>query len=238
MDINAYRAELKLKLFGNVLKCELNDSTLDSIINASLREIQRYINTTELITIPYARCIDLTPYKVNSVAKVFRTKGYGANASDRDGQGVMDPMYMAQWQMLSGPGGVYNLTNYTYNYAAYNTALQIRNTLSTDLAFRFDRKSNSLYITTSLDFPENITVAYVPRYNNVEDVVSDYWIDMICRMAVAQAKIVLGRVRSRYTQSNALWTQDGETLLQEGNAELEKIRQDLLDSTQLCYPID
>ena len=43
MDINAYRAELKLKLFGNVLKCELNDSTLDSIINASLREIQRYI---------------------------------------------------------------------------------------------------------------------------------------------------------------------------------------------------
>ena len=32
-------------------------------------------------------------------------------------------------------------------------------------------------------------------------------------------KIVLGRIRTRFTQSNPLWTQDGEKLLEEGNSE-------------------
>lgn len=39
MDITAYREEIRLKLTGGVLDIELNDETLDKIINSSLREI-------------------------------------------------------------------------------------------------------------------------------------------------------------------------------------------------------
>jgi hypothetical protein len=39
-------------------------------------------------------------------------------------------------------------------------------------------------------------------------------------------------------QSNALWSQDGDTILQEGKEELENIRQMLLDNSELTYPID
>ena len=52
--------------------------------------------------------------------------------------------------------------------------MQIRNTASTDLAFRFDRHSNRLYININGDEPTNITIEYVPRYDDVSEIVSDY----------------------------------------------------------------
>jgi hypothetical protein len=147
-------------------------------------------------------------------------------------------MYAAQWQLLTGSGNMYNMQNWIYNYGAWNTLLQIRNTTSTDLQFRFDKHTNQLYINVAMDRPEYITIEYVPLYKDVSEVVSDYWIDIIVRMAAAQAKIILGRIRSRYTQSNALWTQDGEQMLEEGNTELNELREILRTQTQLNYPID
>jgi len=61
---------------------------------------------------------------------------------------------------------------------------------------------------------------------------------MLIKLAVALAKVTVGRIRSRYTQSNALWTQDGEALLTEGNAELEALRQHMMENSQLVFPID
>ena len=95
-----------------------------------------------------------------------------------------------------------------------------------------------MYINVGFDKPQSITIEYVPRYNDVSQIVSDYWIDIIIRMSIALAKITLGRIRSRYVQSNALWTMDGETLLQEGNQELADLRTSLQANTQLVYPID
>ena len=72
----------------------------------------------------------------------------------------------------------------------------------------------------------------------MSEVFSDYWIDIILRMAVALGKVTLGRIRTRFTQSNALWQQDGQTMLDEGNSELNDLREKLQAATQLCYPID
>ena len=234
MDINAYRDEIKLKLTGNLIQLEINDSTLDSIINVAFREIQRYIDTTKLITIPYAPCIDLKSYNVSSVSRVFRAESY-INSNET---GVTDPMYMGMWQMASGTGTLYNINDWTYNYSAWNTAMQNRNTISTDLLFRFDKHSNSLYINCAFDKPSYITVEYIPRYNSVDEIVSDFWIDKIINLSVALTKITLGRIRSRFTQSNALYTQDGETLLNEGTQELTAIRESLVANNQLVYGID
>jgi hypothetical protein len=44
-----------------------------------------------------------------------------------------------------------------------------------------------------------ITIEYVCRYDNIEDIKSDYWIDILMRMSVALAKIAVGRIRSRFT---------------------------------------
>ena len=57
-------------------------------------------------------------------------------------------------------------------------------------------------------------------------------------MATAYTKIVLGRIRTRFTQSSALWTQDGEKLLEEGNTELKELREVLRANDNLIIGID
>lgn len=237
MDMSAIRDELRLKMTGGILNLELDDSTLDKIINSAFREVQRYIDTTRLATLPYKPCIDLSDCKVSSVSRVFRSKGY--LTSDQNGSPLyQDPMYAAQWQMLAGMGTGYNASDWTYNYGAWNTMLQLRNTASTDLLFRYDKHSNFLYVNVAFDKPEYITIEYVPRYDDPSQIVSDYWIDILIKLAVALTKVTVGRIRSRYTQSNALWSQDGDRLLEEGNAELTELRQFMRENSQLVYPID
>jgi len=245
MDIAYYRDNIKLQLTGDLLDLELEDSTIDKIVNAALVEIQRYICSTEIATVPFSKCIDLNKIKdqfgcdvkISSVSRIFRTAGYAAGSTDNT-SGMYDPMYVSQWQILSATGNLYNFQDYALNYASWNTLLQIRNTLSTDLAFRFDKAANKLYINTASNPPSKITVEYIRRYDSVDEITSDYWIDMLLKLSLAIAKVTVGRIRSRFTQSNALWSQDGDTLLTEGTQELTDLREYLRKNTQLIYPID
>lgn len=235
MQMQAYVDEVKLRLTGGVLQLEIDDATIMKIINSAFREVQRYIDTTVLETIPFKPCIDLNPRKINAVVRIFRAEGFTTESSDST---VQDPMLVQQWQLLAGNGNVLSMSDYAMNYAAWSTSLQVRNTLSTDLAYRYDRNTNQLYINTSSGTPPLITIEYIPRYEFVEQIWSDYWIDILTRLSVALTKVTLGRIRSRYTQSGALWTQDGEQLLSEGNEELNSIREHLMTNTQLVYPVD
>lgn len=114
----------------------------------------------------------------------------------------------------------------------------MQNTTTTDLAFREDKTANKLYINCNYDLPTYITIAYIPVYESVEEINSDYWIDILKRISLALTKIGLGRVRTRFTQSNALWTQDGETMLQEGNEELKELREVLRVNSLYFFPRD
>lgn len=236
MTIDAYRDEIKLRLTGGVLKLEINDADLDKVINAALREVQRYISTTKIVTLPYQQCINLKDYKVNSVTEIYRTEGY-TNTQSMYGV-VMDPLYAAQWQLMSSAGGISNINSYVNNFASWNTLLQIRNTISTDMAYYYDKSTENLYINVSGGTPCAVTIEFVPRYDSVEEITSDYWIDILMRLSVALAKVTVGRVRSRYTQSNALWENDGQRLLEEGNAELDALREHLVTNTALYYTKD
>ena len=246
MNITAYRDEIRLKLTGGLIDLELDDVTIDKIIQSCMRELQRYITSTKLITIPFSQCIDLSQIvdnngnsiKVSSVSRIYRAESFAGNTGEAYTNHAVDPMLASQWQLLSGVGNMNGFQDYVYNYAAWNTLTQIRNTTSTDLAFRYDKASNKLYINVSTNAPTTITVEYIPLFNDVNDITSDYWIDVLVRMSVATAKIAVGRIRSRYTQSGALWTQDGEAILSEGKEEMNSLREMLQDASQLCYPID
>ena len=145
---------------------------------------------------------------------------------------------MTQWQMLAGLGNGLVNSDWIYNYGAWNTALQIKNTVSTDLAYVYDKSKEYLYINTANNIPDKITIEFIPRYDSVEEITSDYWIDKLCRMSVAYTKIAIGRIRSKYTQTNALWTLDGAQMLEEGNTELSQLREDLVANNNLMRPVD
>ena len=240
MTKNDVVEEIKLELTGQVLEMELDDSTLDLTINKALRELQRYWDETTLVTIPYASCINYagTPLEESSsIVRVYRTVGVG-NSEDAGNSVTMDPMYAQQWMVFSNAGTMYNLQDYVMNYAAWNTLSQVRNTMSTDLAFREDKHACKLYINNNISSPGSITVEYIPKLRSVEDIKSDYWKDVLVRMSLDFAKIQIGRIRTKFTQSNALWTLDGDKLLEEGNTDLKELREILRANSNMVYPIN
>ena len=240
MTKNDVVEELKLELTGQVLELELDDSTLDLTINKALRELQRYWDETTLVTIPYASCINYagTPLEESSsIVRVYRTVGVG-NSEDAGNSVTMDPMYAQQWMVFSNAGTMYNLQDYVMNYAAWSTLSQVRNTMSTDLAFREDKHACKLYVNNNISSPGNITVEYIPKLRSVEDIKSDYWKDVLVRMSLDLVKIQIGRIRTKFTQSNALWTLDGDKLLEEGNTDLKELREILRANSNMVYPID
>ena len=240
MTKNDIVEEIRLELTGQVLEMELDDSTLDLTISKALRELQRYWDETTLVTIPYASCINYagTPLEESSsIVRIYRTVGVG-NSEDASNSVTMDPMYAQQWMVFSNAGTMYNLQDYVMNYAAWNTLSQVRNTISTDLAFREDKHACKLYINNNISSPGNITVEYIPKLRSVEDIKSDYWKDVLVRMSLDLVKIQIGRIRTKFTQSNALWTLDGDKLLEEGNTDLKELREILRANSNMVYPID
>lgn len=235
MQLADIREEIKLKLFGYVLESEITDETIDKIIYSCLRELNRYYDNNVLITIPFSRCIDMTEYNVSSVTRIYRVEGFTGN---NEHSGVVDPTLMAQYQLLGNVGNMARYNDAMYAYASWNTMLQIRNTLSTDLAFQYDKQGNKLYINVSNGEPTTITIAYIPKLVEPEDIVSDYWIDVLIRLCVATTKITLGRIRTRFTQSNILWQQDGELMINEGTQELNELRTTLQENNNISYIID
>lgn len=236
MHLQDYIEEIKLELTGGILDLELTDEQLGKVVLKAFRELQRYIDETKLVTVPYSRCIDLTGFNSSAIVAVYRTEGYSGDSTDA--AGMADPMYAQQWMIFSNGGTMYNLNDYVMNYLSYNTLLQMRNTTSTDLAFKEDKVGNKLYINTAYDKPVNITIEYIPVFKNVEEITSDYWIDILQRLSIALTKVTLGRIRTRYVQSNAQWSQDGETMLTEGNTELTELREMLRVNSMLTYGID
>lgn len=242
MKLEDVLSEVKLELTGYVLDMEINDETLVSVIKKSLRELERFWDETTMITVPYASCIDLDGdffnEKVSSIVKVYRTQGVGDTDS---GVSVMnDPIQMAQFAIFSNGGTMYNLNDYVMNYASWMTMQKISNTMSTDIAFKEDRHNKKLYVSLGRSSASGgfITIEYIPKLTAVEDIKSDYWIDILIKYCVALTKVVLGRIRTRFTQSNALWTQDGDKILEEGNTELKELREILRLNSNMIYLID
>lgn len=240
MKLEDVLSEIKLELTGYVLDMEISDETLVSVVKKSLRELERFWDETTMITVPFASCIDLDGdffnEKVSSIVKVYRTEGVGDSS-----QGLSvanDPIQMAQFAIFSNGGTMYNLQDYVMNYASWMSMYQLKNTMSTDMAFREDRHNKKLYINQAMSTPRLVTIEYIPKLTEVEDIKSDYWIDILIKYCVALTKVVLGRIRTRFSQSNALWTQDGEKMLEEGNTELKELRELLRLNSNMTYLID
>ena len=231
--------EIKLELTGYILDMEITDETIVSVIKKALRELERFFDETTMVSVPFASCIDLNgeffEERVSSIVKIYRTEGIGDSGS---GLSVMnDPVQMSQFAIFSNGGTMYNLNDYVMNYASWMTMYKIKNTISTDLSFKEDRHNKKLYIN-NYNAPSMVTIEYIPKLKSVEDIQSDYWIDILIKYSVALTKIVLGRIRTRFNQTNALWTQDGDKILEEGNTELKELREVLRINNNMVYILD
>lgn len=238
MTLEEYIEEIKFELTGDLLNSEITDDGYAKIVNYSLREINRYYDNTSLVQTTASRCVDLAQLEKDNnisiyfVSNIYRSKPVGGGTDTTN----VDPMSIMQWNLNNFT--TRGFSNAIYNYLSVSTTEQISNTLSTDLDYKEDVANRKLYINYSSGMTGDIVIEYVPKLEDVSQITGDFWVDILHRLSLARAKTILGRIRTRYTQSNALWTQDGETMLNEGKEELTAIRERLQTYSNYIYPID
>lgn len=225
MKMQDYINDIDFQLTGGVLELEIKDQLSKCVIKA-FREIKRYMNTPSYKTIPYSNSIDCTDYNVYNVMSVMRVAPiYGTTYGTSD----MDVFSLA----ASATDSTY--LNY---YENRMMAIQQRNTISTDLEFIWEPETKMLRLSVNPPYPGYITIEYVYDYKNVDEIIEPYWQDWILQLATAYAKVVVGRIRSKYLLKSSQFELDGKELVAEGNDEVKSIREFLRANAYPLYPHD
>lgn len=228
MTLAEYTDEIAFQLGGSVLDLEIAND-LPRCVNRAFREIKRYIVTPAYMTLPWnsnngGNRISLKDKNVYSIINVMRPNSYNSLTVNS-----LDVFGLAQ-----SYSAVTNLDAYMNRMLR----LQQMNTISTDLDFVWDAHTKELYVTMNPPYTNQITIAYVPDYQSVEEITEVYWVDFILKLATAYAKQVLGRIRSKYTLNSAQYGLDGDTLLAEAKEEINEIISYLRENADIAFPID
>jgi len=210
---------IESQLGGQVLDLELKPEDIKLIVEQAFEELIHYMTDTYTVSVPYANCIDLSDYNIDSVESVLR-------AQDTIMTGI--PFAMPAMDL-------YNITG-MYNIEDYTKAMLIKrnlSTLSTDMDFVWDKPNRKLYLNANPNQPNIVTINFKPEYYSVEDIRESHWETQLRKLALGMCKIILGRIRSKYTSNSAKFQLDGPTLLAEGNAEVQAVRQYLDDNKDI-----
>lgn len=202
----------------------------------AFREAKRYIRTPALKTIPYSTRIDLP--KAGIVTTTIRSvypayPKVGLNMSNVDAGNVF------QLAAAVNAGGMLNSTTSNLDPIINQLAMaQASNCLATDWQWRYDLDNQCLYITCKAPRPGQVTIDYVPDYQDVSEIKNKSWQDIIIRLSEAYMKKAMGRTRSKYTIEGSNVSLDGEILLNEANQELESIRQEMESKSNRLVILD
>ncbi len=208
---------IEKQLGGDVLELELTPAQVKEIVDEAFDELKHYISDTYTITVPFSKCIDLKKYNIDAVDRVTR-----CNDSILSGTSYLVPIAMYP-----------NTVTGIYDVQDYANALMVKknlNILSTDMDYHWDKPNRKLYISANPQTPSFVTISFKPEYYSCEDIREMYWETQLRKMALAMAKIITGRIRSKYTPNNATFGLDGPTILQEGLTELQNVRTYLDDN--------
>lgn len=210
---------IESQLGAQVLDLELTPGDIKQIVEQCFEELVHYMTDIYTVTVPYANCIDLSKYNIDAVESVLR-------AQDSIQTGLVFDIYGVS---LANITGTLDLDSYT------NALLTKRNLniLSTDMDFIWDKPNKKLYLVANPNQPTYVTINFKPEYYSVEDIREQHWDTQLRKLALGTTKIVLGRIRSKYTSNSSKFQLDGQTLLAEGNAEVQSVRQYLDDNKDI-----
>lgn len=192
----------------------------------AFRELKRYIRTPVDATVPYSTRLDLKALgiKTKKILNVFASiPRIGLTMNTIDAGNVFQVAAAVNTYSAIGNNSSINIDPIMTEMAM----AQVRNTLATDFQWNYDSNNEVIYCAHRDPRPAQVTIRYVPDYQDVSEIQGTTYQDYLVRMSIANMKIALGRARSKYKVEGSNVSLDGDTLLTEGNAELEAIRQEL-----------
>ncbi len=199
---------------------------IEKAVLIAFRELKRYIKTPIDKTVPYQPRIHLPSVGINTVKVLYVFAAYpriGLTMSSIDSGNVFQIAAAANVYSAIGQTSSLNIDPIMTEMAM----AQVRNTISTDFQWKYDIDNQVVYCAHRDPMPTQVTIRYVPDYQDVSEIKSQTWIDYLIRLSEAYMKKALGRSRSKYKIEGSNVSLDGEILLQEANTEIDKIREEL-----------
>ena len=199
---------------------------INQAILIAFQELKSYIKTPVDKTVPYQRRIQLKNVGIITKRVLYVFAAYpriGLTMSSIDSGNVFQVAAAVNTYSAIGQTSSLNIDPIMTEMAM----AQVRNTLSTDFQWNYDANNDVVYCAHRDPVPVQVTIRYVPDFQDVSELQDPTWINYLIRMSTANMKLALGRARSKYTIEGSNVTLDGEALLTEANAELEAIRTEL-----------
>lgn len=216
-ELDDYVNYVKVQMGGSVLKLMIEDDLPYIVEKIAFEDLKNYMKTVQTMTVGYSRVIDLSGKNVANIKYVLRNINNSTTITGMDTN-----LFIYQTQ------GQYGINQFAKDNITYNLLInQVKNTMSTDLDFNFDKRNEKLYIYAQNPIPSAVTLGYIPDFQDVNEVYSPHWMSYLKRLSVAYAKEAEGRIRSKYTVNSGTYQLDGNQLLTEAQSELNQIREEL-----------
>jgi hypothetical protein len=213
--------ELGIPANNNVENLEI-----EKAVNIAFKELKRYIKKPVEKTVPFATRIKLSDVGIFT-RKVLNVQAavprIGLTMSSIDSGNVFQ--VAASVNVYSGIG---NTSSINIDPIMTEMAMaQVRNAISTDFQWDYDSSNDVVYCTHRDPRPAAVTIRYVPDFKDVSEINNDTWENYLFQLSEAHMKRALGRSRSKYKVQGSNVELDGDVLLQEADADLKRIREEL-----------
>lgn len=225
--VEDYIAYIKVQLGGSVVQLACENDLPFIVEKIAFEDLKNYITITQTMTCAYTPMIDLEGKNIATVRYILRDRNNSASVTGMDSN-----LFIYQTQ------GQYGINQWAKDQITYNLLInQVKNTMSTDMDFYFDKLNEKLYIYSQSPIPSSITIGYTPDFKKTEEIYAPYWMSYLKRLSVAYAKESEGRIRSKYTLNSATYNLDGDKLLAEAQQELAQIRSELNENVNIMHTI-
>ncbi len=215
------RSYIEKMLGGSKVTVELQDDDFHEVIQQALEKLRPYYSGVRYIYVDGANSpIDVSSHNIVEVVAIYDTGDNG--------------IPQLQSQMFLNPGVfVYN-NNFRDNYISYLTYSKLASAYEyvNISSWKFDHVHQLLYLTKN----SPMVVKCLVELRAVTDIEEEsQWVAWFKDYALALAKIMVGRMRSKYTLSNGQYQLDGNAILQEGIADKQRLEEEMW--TKAAYPV-
>lgn len=206
LSVSYMKNYIEKSLGGSYVDIELTDEDIKVIIDQTLNKIAPYYSGRRYVQAS-GDCINLAEHNPIAITNVFECQA-AALVSIEDyafgGQNLV--IYSADFRD--------RYTSYTAYKMLYN---QFRDLKGAD--YRYIKPN--LYID---GYNKEVLIEMIVRPTKLTDIEdTTQWFSWVKEYALALAKEIVGRVRSKYTVEGSPYALDGQTLLQEAHAEKIKL---------------
>jgi len=222
--------ELQLRLADGIIDVELDREHYDVAVDKALAIYRQLSSNSVEESIIFIETIDgqtdyLLPDEVMEVRRIYR-RGIGTHSGGGTNFDPFDVAFNNMYMLQAGQIG---------GLAVFDAFAQYKETIGrifgSEYNFIWNRNTKRLKIMRNIRHEEDIAIGvynFIPESILLKDVMASPW---LAAYALAQSKLMLGEARSKYTSglpgAGGTVTLNGEALKQEGQAEVESLREKL-----------